>query len=56
MREGGKKTKKTYILSLEMNLFFAECFFDHPKLTVFFKNRQYFDARAGEEKKHRLFW
>ena len=44
-----------YFLSLEMNLFFFGMFFYLPKLTVFFGNRQQFNARAGQKKTHVFF-
>ena len=42
-----KKTSKKNIAGkiFEMNLFFSECFFYLPKLTVFFGNRQQSNAR-----------
>ena len=54
-----KKTSKKNIagkifLSLEMN--FSDCFFLSHKLTVFFRNQQQSNARAGWKKKHMFFF
>ena len=50
-----KRSWKKNILSLEKNLFFSECFFYLPKLTVFFRNPQQSKARAGQKKTHVFF-
>ena len=46
------KEKHSWIFFPEMNLFFSKCFIYLPKLNVFFVNRQRFNARAGQKKKH----